>query len=259
MPRQSLDLSFNRHGRPLAAWLWDLVDDEAATRIAAGKALQAMQMGLPSVKTLGIDIDWESSRELEGQGDRFLEAVRAAIRMRGFRSSEFVGRLIARRIVQADDWRRRVEKAFPAEDRPTAMEKRLIERMNAAADEAERAEATRRWMRWVCARMARDSERTRDAYAGAESMTAAAFMAMNVFDALDVVLLADRDGLWRMLRHRLLHRYATQALVRIGPPAVEFARFFLDKLDAQDKDFDYTGAAALGSIGRNDSAVIDAL
>jgi len=82
---------------------------------------------------------------------------------------------------------------------------------------------------------------------------------MNVFDALDHPLLDDRDGLWRMLRHKPLFRDAAQALARIGPAAVDFAGFLLDQLDAHATEFNYLGAPALGSIGRNDPAVIDGL
>lgn len=259
MPREPLDLSFNRNGRPLSVWLRDLVDDDAATRLAAGKALQAMQLGMPIVETDLTDIDRESARELEGRGGRFAEAVRAAAKSRELRKSEFVRRLIARRIVQAEDWRRRVEEALPREVRPSAVMMRLIERLKSAVDETERREATRRWKRWVCANMSRNASRARAAYAGAEAMTAAGFMVMNVFDALDLALLEDREGLWRMLHHKSLFRDAALALARIGPQAVDFAKFFLDLLDAGGNRFYPIGQAALGSIGRSNPVVIDAL
>jgi hypothetical protein len=52
---------------------------------------------------------------------------------------------------------------------------------------------------------------------------------------------------------------AADALARIGPVAVDFAGFFLNRLDAQDAPCRYSGAHALGSIGRDDPKVIDAL
>ena len=90
-------------------------------------------------------------------------------------------------------------------------------------------------------------------------MTASGVMAAMIFNAIDEVLLVDRPGLRAMLGHKVLFRDATRALARIGPPAVDFAGSFLDQLDAQDAQFYYEGAPALGSIARDDPAVIDGL
>src|SRR4051812_40919440 len=104
MSRRPPDYSFERDGRPLSAWLRELVADEASARLAAGEALQAMLYGVPSIHTDLAEIDWESSREGAGQADRFKEAVRAAARTPGFPTPDFVRRLIVYRIALKDDW-----------------------------------------------------------------------------------------------------------------------------------------------------------
>ena len=84
-------------------------------------------------------------------------------------------------------------------------------------------------------------------------------MAFIVFDALDVALLVDRPGLRAMLEDEQLFRDAAGALTRIGPPAVDFAGWLFDRLNAKEDVYDFEGAQALGSIGRDDPNVIDGL
>jgi len=257
MAGRELGLSFERDGRSLDVWLQELVSDEASTRLAAAKALQAIQCGVTGVDAKLSDIECKSSRRIERRGGRFNEAVRAGASGCRFPTRDFVRRLVARRIALSDDWLARVRQD---RDQPASgVEERLIQRLTAADTEAERIEATRRWMRWLCASINRRCKRGNAILAGAEAMSAAGFMAMNVFDALDQALLADREGLWQMLTHKDLYRDAARALGRIGPAAADFAGFFLEQLDAQEKGFDYNGAPALGSIGRDDPVVIDAL
>jgi hypothetical protein len=259
MSKRPPDFSFVRDGRPLSAWLRDLVAEDAPTRLAAGEALQAMEHGVPSVHTDLAEIGWGSSRAIAEQADRFKDAVRAAARSASFPTREFVQRLIAYRTVLKDDWHQRVRQAWPRDEPPSPIEERLLRRIQAAGDNAERAEAARRYMRRLCASINRNTRRSAAFYAGAEAMTAAGLMAASVFDALDEALLADRPGLWAMLGDKHMFRDASRALARIGPPAVDFAGFFLDQLDAQDVQFFYEGAPALGSIGRDDPAAIDGL
>jgi hypothetical protein len=254
---QSLDMSFERDGRPLVAWLGKLVADDAATRLAAGEALRAMQLGIPSVHTNLCDIDWKSSPDIEGQGQRFDEAVRAAVSGRRFPTHDFVRRLIARRIALSDDWMARVEQDRVQPESPVA--RRLGQRLAAASEGDERTEAFHRLMRWMRASIGRRLKRSNAIYAGAEAMSSAGLMALGVFNALDSVLLTDRDGLWRMLDHKYLYSDAARALARIGPAAAEFAGFFVEELDSEKPGFPYHGAPALGSIGRDDPGVIDKL
>ena len=91
------DFSFQRNGRPLAAWLWELVSEAAPIRLKAGEVLQAMLYGVPSIHTDLAEIDWESSPDSTGHADRFKEAVRVATRNPNFPTPEFVRRLIAHR------------------------------------------------------------------------------------------------------------------------------------------------------------------
>jgi hypothetical protein len=257
MSQIALDLSFERGGRSLADWLPDLVADDRAARLAAGEALKAMCMGIPSVHTSLREIDWKSAPGFERQGERFGEAVRAAARGRGFPTHDFVRRLIARRIAVSDDWMARVERDLH-QPRSVA-EERIRNRLAVASTEAERIEAGRRFTRWLRASLARKHKRGNPNFKGAEAITSAGSMAMMVFDALDSSLLTDREGLRRMLAHKDLCRDAARALARIGPAAADFVTLLLDQLDAERPGFEYEGAPALGSIGRDDPAVIDAL
>jgi hypothetical protein len=260
MSKQPPDFSFEREGRPLADWLLDLVSEEAPARLRAGEALQAMMYGVPSVHTDWADIDWGPSRaDIAEQGERFQVAVRTAAGSPGFPTADFVRRLIAYRIAVKEDWHRRVDKVCQANKTSSVYEQRLLQRIETAREGPERVEAFRRYLRLICASLARDCKRDQAVYEGAESVTCAGLMAAAVFRALDEALLTDRPSLRTMLDDTELFGHAADALARIGPPAVDFAGFFLDRLDAQKRSRWFDGAQALGSIGRNDPAVIDAL
>ncbi len=105
---------------------------------------------------------------------------------------------------------------------------------------------------------ARDFRRNQSYYANAESMTAAGVMSSVVFEALDEALLADRAGLWRLLNDEAMFRKRPEAWSASGP-AVEFAGFFLARMSSRESPHGFDGAAALGSIGREDPDVIDTL
>src|SRR3954451_24090418 len=98
MPKRPPDFSFERDGRPLSAWLVDLVAEEAPARLAAGEALKAMMCAVPSVHTRLGEIDGGSSPDLSGHSDRFRAEIRAAAGARGFPTAEFIRHLIAYRI-----------------------------------------------------------------------------------------------------------------------------------------------------------------
>lgn len=260
MSKLPLDFSFERDGRPLAAWLIDLVDEESGPRLAAGEALQAMMFGHPSIHTDLDDIDWESGRDrLERQKDRFEGAVRAAAMTPDFPTLAFVRRLIIYRIILKRDWYDRVAlAALRRHEANNPRGERLAARIREAPNDAARTEANRRFMRWICASTDRDHRRDQSIYEGAESMTAAGIMASAVFKALGDVILADPDGLRAMLADADLSREATALLNEIGPPAMAYAHLFLDRLDARAKSYDLDGSArALGSIARNDPSLID--
>jgi HEAT repeat protein len=261
MARQQPDFSFERDGRPLGAWLRGLAGEDATARRAAGEALQAMLYGVPSVHTDLADIEWGSAQAISEHGERFKAAIRAAVETPGFDARGFVHELILYRMALRDDWHRRMAAARDEDDAPNTCRDRLLQRLESADGDGERSEALRRYLRWVCANMARSLNRGRNAYTGAESIAAPGFMSSFVFDSLDELLLADRPGLHAMLADEDLRRDAARALARIGPPAVDFASVFFEELDAEEtaRYFGYEGAPALGSIGRDDAVVIDGL
>lgn len=259
MAKQQPDDSYCRDGRELSAWLWDLAADEASKRLAAGEALQAMLFRVPSVHTDWDEVDWGDGPEAVNPSERFNEAVRAAITAPAFPTATFVQRLIARRIWLQNDWLQRVARAFKRDEVPTRCEARLSRRIQNAGTEAEREAAVRRLTRLACATAARESQRQQTLYGDAESMTAAGVMASIVFNALGEALLFDRPGLRAMLEDETLFQDAAGALARIGPAAVDFAGFFLERLSSRESPHGFDGAEALGSIGREDPVVIDAL
>jgi hypothetical protein len=259
MSKQSPDFSFERDGRPFSAWLGRLVAEDAPTRLAAGEALQAMLWGLPSYHTDLCDIDWKSSQDRAAQSDRFKEAVRAAVRAPNFPSLEFVRRLIRHRIANSQDWQRRVDEVGCEDETPSVYEERLVRRINDPKDDAERTEAIRRYGKWLCAKANRDSRRSEAIFAGAESLSAGSAMASVVFQSLGATLLVDRPGLWAMLHDKTLFNNAARTLAEIGPAALDFAGLFIEGLDATEEPYRFQCAHALGSIGRNDPAVIDEL
>lgn len=261
MSKQRPDYSFTREGRSLKVWLQELVAEDAPTRRAAGEAIQAMLYAIPSIHTYLKDVDWGSSSALEGRHERFNDAIRSAVNAPEFDAHGFVRKLILYRMALKVDWHRRVEEDIRQEDAPNIYEERLLQRLQAADGDVERTEAARRFLRWVCASFARDVKRSKDIYAGAESMAPPGLMAAMVFRALDAALLADRPGLYAMLADKdtWMRDDAAAALARIGPAAVDFAPFFFTELDASQSPHSFRGAHALGSIGRNDPDTIDGL
>src|SRR6266436_4511669 len=149
MSKRPPDFSFERGGRPLSDWLRELVSEEAPARLAAGEALQAMMVGLPNVHSDWSEIDWESDQDVAGQADRFKQALRAVAGAPSFPIADFVRQLIAYRIGLKDDWHRRVDEEYQREETGGVYEERLVRRIEAAEDDAEREEATRRYLRWV--------------------------------------------------------------------------------------------------------------
>jgi hypothetical protein len=250
------DVSFERDGRKLPVWLQDLVAEDAPSRRAAGEALQAMMYGVPSIHTDVTEVDWNATK---GQGDRFNAAVREALRAPSFATSDFVRRLILYRIALKDDWHQRVDRNKRDLETPSPREEILLWRLEAGGDDVERRETCRRYLRWLCASLVRTLQRGKDRFAGAESMSPAGIAAGIVFDALGEALLCDRVGLRVMLEDKDMFQHAAKALVRIGPPAVDFAGFLLDRLDADQPRGWFDGAEALGSIGRDHPAIIDEL
>src|SRR5262249_5521475 len=132
MSKRPPDFSFERDGRPLSAWLVDLVAEEVPARLTAGEALKAMYYALPDARTDLTEIRWDSPHDLADHSRRFRERIRAAAGARGFPTPEFVRHLIAYRIALNEDWRRRADRVRQREARQDAIDERLIRRVEAA-------------------------------------------------------------------------------------------------------------------------------
>lgn len=256
------EFSFDREGRSLSAWLLDLVADDAPTRLKAGDVLQGMWFGVPYAHTDLSHLDWDELQRLPGQSERFCSTVRHAVAASDFPKADFVRRLILYRIVLHQDWLRRVDKSQSrqrSESEPDEYINRIVRRLKAAGDETERTEAAIRLCRWFRASVGRGVEADGAIHEGAETLTHAGMASHLVFNALDVALLVDRPGLRAMLDDGHHRSEALQALERIGSPALDFAPSLFARLDAETTPYRFDAAKALGSIGRDDPAVVDAL
>lgn len=261
MARVRPDFSFDREGRPLSAWLLDLVADDSPTRLKAGDVLQGMWFGVPYAHTELGDLDWEEHESRPGQGERFAAAVRDAVAAPGFPTADFVRRLILYRLALREDSRRRNEMIRRRlEGGSDKFAERFIRRIAEVRDDAGRSEAVKRYTRWLAATVDRDAKFERAIHEGNEALGPAGMAAHLVFEVLDVALLADRPGLRLMLDAGSGLRYAVlSALERIGPPAVDFAPGLIAHLDGHADGSWFDAAGALGSIGRDDPSVVDAL
>jgi hypothetical protein len=248
------DFSFVRDGRPLSSWLLDLVAEDRPTRQEAGEALGGMWMGLPRYSTKWSDVELPKGRAIAEQGERFKEAVKAAVDASGFQRTFFVQRLCWLRLALHEDWLERVNQKASNRPNHDKHQERLIEKILLSDDEIERAQAARRFCKHFCASLTHDKK----VNAAAESMSASGMVSFLVFGALDQALLTDPQGLWAMLRDRTLCHEVLKALERIGPPAIRYAGFLLERLD-QATDYGFDGARALGSIGGDDAGIVDAL
>ncbi|MDG3008131.1 hypothetical protein [Paludisphaera mucosa] len=257
------DFSFDREGRPLSAWLLDLVADDAPARLKAGDVLQGMSFGVPYAHTELGDLDWGEHASRPDQRERFAGAVREAVDASGFPRTDFVRRLIVYRLALHQDWMRRARESRDRADSEADSDKyveRLVGRLAAAGDDEERTQAARRLGRWFCASMERGTKADEAIFQGAESITPAGVASLIVLDALDVALLADRPGLRLMLDNESGNRRgALDALERIGPAALDFAPGLIARLDSTTRPYEFDAAAALASIGRDDPEVVDAL
>ncbi len=199
MTKLQPDFSFVRGGRALGAWLREMVAEDASIRLAAGEALRAMMWGFPSGHTKLAKVDWGSPTAISDQGKRFNAAVRAAVDAPGFDAAAFVRELILYRMIIWNDYNRRFQKLHERELDPDRYGERLLKRVEAAGDDTERIEVGRRFLRWLCAGLARGMKTGIAAFEGAEAHTFPGLMATTVFHALGTALLLDRPGLHAML------------------------------------------------------------
>ncbi|WP_165250300.1 hypothetical protein [Paludisphaera soli] len=238
------DFSFEREGRPLSAWLMDLVADDPRSRLRAGDVLYGMWFGVPYAHTDLADLDWDEYGRNPGQNERFGRAVREAVAGRDFPLAGFARRLIIADLAKQHEWRRfrRKSRERAAAERDEVAEA-IVRRLADAGDAPDRRAENRRLAVALCPSL--------DGRDDVEAIHQADFAVHLVVGAVDAALLVDRPALraWRNL----------DVLRRIGPPAIEFAPSLIDDLDACGESHGFKGAAALGSIGRDDPAVVAAL
>jgi hypothetical protein len=269
MAKVAPDYSFVRDGKSIGEWLRRLVGEDAPQRQVAAEKLQAMQYGVPNSHTELQNCD--PIPDMAAQAERFKQAVRDAVETPGFDTAEFVSRLCARRVANNRDWLRRCEEARkmrePAEAQYERIAERLVKRMNAAGISSEAREAaTRRVTRAILASCEHDQRNWERATAGAEAMTMASFMAYAVFVALDRAFLAAPESLLFVLDHSNHPHDALAAIQRIGPPAIAFAPLLIERMDhlaekgeAEEIHRGYDAAAGLGSVGRDNAGVVEAM
>jgi hypothetical protein len=258
------DLSFSRDGVPLAEWLRRLVADDRRTRLAAGEALEAMSMALPSIHTPLEDI--EAIPDLAAHGAAFAAEAKAALSHPAFPLAEFVRRLCSYRLALHSDWLRRVDDAQALEEVHSSKVDRILGRLantiNGDAPDAAKAIAHARFAYVLAADFARGVADDEACYAGAESMSSAGTASYRVFGMLGPELVAAPDGLGMLLEAPDLRHEALPALVRAGPSAVAFAPRLISLLDERagaGEHWRFDGAEALGAIGRGDPGVVEAV
>ncbi len=235
------DFSFVHQGRPLGAWMIDLVSDEVAGRRRAGDVIHHAWLASPVYRTRQ---DWEG---------RFDRAVREAVEAPGFPKADFVRRLLVHRTALEEA----CTAATPEVRREMGISQpdsaaRLERRLRAAGDAPERAEAA----------VARFLAYLADMHDGSEipeDRSSAEMASGIILEALDADLLVDRPLLRASMKHKFMDQYVLRALERIGPPAVDFAPTLLTRLKNPRNRVLSPEIRALGSIGRDDPGVIDVL
>ena len=101
-------------------------------------------MGLPRYWNWeGVELP--NGQQMKEQGERFNEAVRAAVDAPGFPKAFFVARLCWLRLALHEDWLEKVNRK--ASNRPNhgKLQERLIEKILLSNDESERARARSRF------------------------------------------------------------------------------------------------------------------
>jgi hypothetical protein len=251
------DFTFTREGRPLHAWLAELISADAAAQARAGDAVMAMFYGLPSIHTDLEDVEGGMPTG-EAQQAAWRNAVREAVARPEFpRRQCFIaaaGRLVG---LQAEMMREltRVDEQF---DR---IVDRLAKRRDLARSEDERMRASRRIGRAICASCERDERRRQPAFDQVCSMTN--FAMQFVIEFAGPALLEAPEALWMLLESRGQEYLALKAIATIGPPATaEFGDWLLEQYDANPNPW-ANGIGALTSVLRDDprlhQRLIDAL
>ncbi len=256
------DCSFIREGKPLEEWLWLLLDESASVRIHAGEVLQAMEWGMPSAHT-----DFEDMAEMpdvESQSPRFAAHLKEVVGGADFDSAQFVEKLGAFKLACSRDWNQRVRKTCTQtsvrDGKYHRIAERLLTTINSTTDSDEKGTAESRLAKLNAAYWRGGCDVDNNIFQGAEAAAASGFAANRVFDLLDQELLAAPSVLEALLSESQLRHQALSAIERIGPASAQFADRLINDIDRQlDEDnashwFD--GAGALGSVGRDNPAIV---
>lgn len=111
---QARALRFVCDGVGLEDWLWRLVAEDADERIGAAEALQAMRMGVPSVRA-----DLETVKfpeDMEGHAAEMRSVYKAILARQGFDSPSFLSRLVALEMACQQQSRQRIERMLETMD-----------------------------------------------------------------------------------------------------------------------------------------------
>ncbi|MCA9078102.1 MAG: hypothetical protein KDA93_23940 [Planctomycetaceae bacterium] len=256
------DYSFVRDGLGLDEWLWKLVDESPAERVAAGEALEAMDWGVPSAHT-----DLSTLTEFpdtEAQGPRFEAEVRRVLATPEFDTKNFVERLGASRIAFNSEWQKKmsalISETNDLGDKYDRMAEELVKRIDSAEDETTRQHFLDRFARLSAVYIRKSCDTQKNPFEDSEPLLSAGFAVSRIFNLLDEELLEAPEVLDLFLSDSELIHEALSALQRIGPAAIAFAPKLLHNLDQfakSDKSYpSFNGAYALGSIGRDDPHIV---
>jgi hypothetical protein len=208
--------------------------------------MMAMYYGVPSVHA-----EIEKLPDSERHLDEWRRSVREAVEQSDFpRRTFFVG-AAARLIGAHDDYLREV---FAGDEQFNRICDRLGERLNATANERERAQHLRRLGRALCASISRECYTERPPM---EAMSFAFVTLQWVIEAAGPALLEAPEALWMLLETRNLKHVAEGALVRIGPSAAPlFLDYFVEKLQGAELEGHFSESNVLASLGHGNVEVI---
>lgn len=248
------NFSFEREGRPLHAWLPELVAPDAPVRTRAGETMAAMYYGLPSVHTDLEDIEGGMPSG-DAHAIAWRSAVRDAVSQPEFPRRPFFTAAAARLIELQAEWMREATRVDEQYERVLA---RLEARRELARSEAERANLSRRIGRAMRASCARDDAHQQPAMEAAFSM--GNFALGWVIEAAGPALLDAPEALWLLLESRGQELMALKAMQTIGPPAAgEFGNWLLEGFDSSRPNESSALVAVLGGDPRLHRRLLDAL
>lgn len=260
------DYSFVRDGLPLQDWLGKLVDNAKRTRIRAGEALQAMEWGLPSMHT-----DWNDLApfpDTVAQSRRFAVALREVFASDSFPAPPFLEKLGGLRLGLARDWLERVEQwteqTNARDSKYDRIANRLAKSIQSSDDETEKSKSKERLAKLSAMYIAGScQDASEDPFLQAESIAPSGIAASRIFQILDVELLAAPAVLEAFLQDSKLRWDALAILQRCGPAAVDWAPVLLRDFDQlarnRGKVYCFDAAAALGSVGQGNAAIVAAM